>query len=194
MDGEARGCPIRGVPQAPQNLKRGGFSNPDRAQRCWSWRGVLHSPQNFISSGLSKPQFGQRIQVSFRRRASIEHGAILPHQAGFQARQEMGLMTNRGRQNTTEGVQHGRRLRQRLRHPHIPCGCTERARWCVSRRERCWRNSMRAIPSCQQKFCLASPRRKPPHTFSRGAGTSRSPSPSRCIGQHCDEIMIDPEP
>jgi hypothetical protein len=35
---------------------------------------------------------------------------------------------------------------------------------------------MKAIPSCQQKFCLTCPRRKPPHTFSRGS----SPLPSRC--------------
>ena len=46
-----------GVPQSPQNLNRGGFSNPHRRQR--PVRGVLHSPQNFMPSGFSKPQLGQ---------------------------------------------------------------------------------------------------------------------------------------
>ena len=59
LDSELRtpNCRVSGAAQSPQNLARGGFSNPHWGQRFC--RGAAHSVQNFIPSGLSNPQLGQ---------------------------------------------------------------------------------------------------------------------------------------
>jgi hypothetical protein len=57
------GCPSRGWPHSPQNLKRGGFSAPQPGQRRRS--AAPHSPQNFIPSGFANPQLGHCMSTPF---------------------------------------------------------------------------------------------------------------------------------
>jgi hypothetical protein len=47
----------RGLPHCPQNLKVGGFSNPQWEQR--PAKGAAQLPQNFMPSGFSNPHFEQ---------------------------------------------------------------------------------------------------------------------------------------
>jgi hypothetical protein len=47
----------RGLPHCPQNLKVGGFSNPQWEQRLA--KGAAQLPQNFMPSGFSNPHFEQ---------------------------------------------------------------------------------------------------------------------------------------
>jgi hypothetical protein len=58
----------RGLPHCPQNLKVGGFSNPQWEQRLA--KGAAQLPQNFMPSGFSNPHFEQdctlQIYLDFR--------------------------------------------------------------------------------------------------------------------------------
>jgi hypothetical protein len=55
--GRAGASAWSGLPHCPQNLKAGGFSNPQWEQRLA--KGAAQLPQNFMPSGFSNPHFEQ---------------------------------------------------------------------------------------------------------------------------------------